>query len=271
MVKQPLEKNEKISAYLAMIACPTGSIRLISPDILVKGALDAFPIAIDADSIPGVLHLGFHSSETYGATPYLIKRSSGNIMIDTPRYNSRLADLIEAEGGLRYIILTHRDDVFDHDRWKLRFPTAQRIMHRLDCSKYSKTNECEVLLEGEGQWEPDSGVLLIHTPGHTPGSICVHVRTDKEAVLFSGDTLAFSSTKKRLEGFKRYNSGSILAQASSIRELAHENLPFTWILPAHGRISRFGSNEEKGRMVLQAAADFEKEDEDTDVLGIGYY
>lgn len=254
-----------------MIACPVGSIRLETPDILVKDALEMFPVAIDSDHIPGVLHLGFHSSETYGATPYLVKKSTGNIMVDVPRYNSRLADLIEQQGGVKYMVLTHRDDVFDHDRWKARFPTAQRIMHRLDSSKTSKTNECEILLEGEGRWEPEKGFSILHTPGHTPGSICVLVQTAIDAVLFSGDTIAYSASKKRLEGFKRYNAGSTIAQTESIKDLADEKMNFKWILPAHGRIARFDNLEEKGRLLLKAAADFESDSEDDDVLGIGYY
>ncbi|MCM8799224.1 MAG: MBL fold metallo-hydrolase [Candidatus Omnitrophica bacterium] len=33
---------------------------------------------------------------------------------------------------------------------------------------------------------------VIHTPGHTPGSICLSILDDKEKILFSGDTLFFS-------------------------------------------------------------------------------
>ena len=42
----------------------------------------------------------------------------------------RLADNMEAEGGLAMIILTHKDDIADHDKWKSRFPAAQRVIHR---------------------------------------------------------------------------------------------------------------------------------------------
>jgi hypothetical protein len=66
------------------------------------------------------MHLGYHSSASYGATPYFIRRYEegipANIMIDSPRFNSNLAKRIEQEGGLRYIILTHRDDVADCEK-----------------------------------------------------------------------------------------------------------------------------------------------------------
>jgi glyoxylase-like metal-dependent hydrolase (beta-lactamase superfamily II) len=46
----------------------------------------------------------------------------------------------------------------------------------------------DILLE-EGQHVFDSDLVVIHTPGHTPGSICVYSETQE--VLFSGDTLLF--------------------------------------------------------------------------------
>ena len=150
VTKQPEGEDEKIAAYMAMIACPTGSIRLSTPDGLVKDALAAFPVEIDSKNIPGIMHMGFHSASSYGATPYMILREDGkNIVIDSARYNAKLADTIEKEcGGIDYMVLTHRDDVQEHDKWKLRFPNLQRIIHRLDVQKTSKTDSCEVQLEG---------------------------------------------------------------------------------------------------------------------------
>ena len=62
------------------------------------------------------MHLGYHSVDSYGATPYLIIRNNGNIMIDVPRFNERLAKKIEQLGPLKHIILTHKDDVADHEK-----------------------------------------------------------------------------------------------------------------------------------------------------------
>ena len=49
-----------------------------------------------------------------------------------PRYSSRLADRIEALGGLRWMLLTHMDDVADHEAWAERFPGVERVMHAAD-------------------------------------------------------------------------------------------------------------------------------------------
>jgi len=268
---QPESDGDKLQAYAAMIACPVGAIRTHAPDSLAKQAFELFPAEIDQESIPGIMHLGFHSAESYGATPYLVRRTlGGNIMIDVPRFNERLAQAIEAEGRLLYIILTHKDDVADHDKWAKRFPTAQRIIHRADVT--TSTADVELQLEGEGTWKLAPDLMIIHTPGHTAGSICILVQIPgKDAVLFTGDHLAYSASRKGLEGFKRYNQGNIVVQAESIKLLASEEFKFKWLLPGHGRMTRFASDEERMQAILAAAENFDKEDETLGMLGVGYY
>lgn len=267
--RQPATDIERIQAMAASVACPVGSIRTYTPEPLVKQALEAFPAEIDPTHIPGVYHLGFHSPVTFGATSYLVRRPEGNLMIDTPRYNSRLAAKIEAQGGLRYMLLTHKDNFGDQQKWKDRFPEVERVLHRLDGTP--ATRECELLLEGEGVWRPEPDFDIIHTPGHTAGSLCFLVRTAGDAVLFTGDHLAYSAQRKRLDGFKRYNYGSVDAQLLSLRALADRDIDFTWILPGHGRMARFESNEARVQAVEAAAREFEREDASAGMFGIGYF
>lgn len=75
-----------------------------------------FHCQIDHERIPGVLHLGYHSSGSFGATPYLFESPDGNVMVDVPRFNKKLANTIEAEGGIKFMILTHKDDVADNEK-----------------------------------------------------------------------------------------------------------------------------------------------------------
>lgn len=51
---------------------------------------------------------------------------------------------------------------------------------------WSETPDPDILLE-EGALPGDSGLKVIHTPGHSPGSICLY--SENEEILFSGDTL----------------------------------------------------------------------------------
>lgn len=129
-----------LGALSAMVACPVGSIRTRTPDPLVVDAAEVFPLAVgislilildvfrpvlmvpnfhqvDGESLPGIYHLGFHAASSYGATSYFVEMADGaRIMVDTPRFNERLAKAIDSRGGLDYIALTHIDDVGDHER-----------------------------------------------------------------------------------------------------------------------------------------------------------
>jgi ferredoxin len=93
--RQPTSEPEKLIAYSAIVACPVGAIRLHEPDDVMKKVISIFPAEIDPEHLPGVYHLGYHSKESYGATSYLIRSQASNmtIMIDVPRYNSRLVML----------------------------------------------------------------------------------------------------------------------------------------------------------------------------------
>ena len=55
------------------------------------------------------------------------------------RYNPVLAKQLERLGGVRYMFLTHRDDVGDHERWAQHFG-AQRILHSLECNERQGTD-----------------------------------------------------------------------------------------------------------------------------------
>jgi len=260
--RQPVSDSERQAALAAMISCPTGSIRLEQPDPLAKQVRQSFPMAVDSSRISKVFHLGFHSAASFGATPYLFGDFSFSCMVDSPRFNSALANAIEAAGCVpTFMLLTHIDDVSDHQRWKDRWPSMKRVMHTADIRgpdawPYTDLRGVEMQLDGEGPWELAPGLTAIHTPGHSRGSLCFLAsgeRTGGEGVLFSGDHLAYNAKLGRLDGFARYG-WSLGLQAESMRKLA--DLPFTWVLPGHGRRWMFESDKQRAKTMLQAAEDF---------------
>jgi hypothetical protein len=104
-----------------MVCCPVGSIKTVQGDPLVKAAKEDFPLEIDPQALPGVYHMGFHAASTYGAAAYFIRGSRGpNVMFDVPRYSPGLAEKLEQMGGLHILVMSHRDDVGEHDKWKVR-------------------------------------------------------------------------------------------------------------------------------------------------------
>lgn len=69
-------------------------------------------------------------------------------------------------------------------------------------------------------------IHVIHTPGHTPGGVCLHLPQEK--MLFSGDTLFRGSLGRTDLG------GNILQEVSSIRRKILTLPADTVILPGHG-------------------------------------
>ncbi|KAF8779323.1 hypothetical protein HU200_002756 [Digitaria exilis] len=204
----------------------------------------------------GVYLCGYHSEHSFGATSYLVTHPQGNILIDSPRYTPKLADNIERLGGARYMFLTHIDDVADHRKWAERLKCG-RIIHSGDVritllypslltAKLPKelsigrggssftveegTADVEWKLHGNGPWNIGTDFELIHTPGHTPGSVCLHYKPLK--VLFTGDHVAKSEESDGLNLFLIYSKQSVSLQVDSIRKLLDVN--FEWLLPGHG-------------------------------------
>ncbi len=97
--------------------------------------------------------------------------------------------IAEAMAGTtpRYIILTHGDgdhiDALDALKARLNVPVG---IHQADAGRLSAP--ADFFIE-DGQEISVGRVTLktLHTPGHTPGSVCFYV--EPAATLFSGDTL----------------------------------------------------------------------------------
>uniref|UniRef100_A0A7N0T539 Metallo-beta-lactamase domain-containing protein n=1 Tax=Kalanchoe fedtschenkoi TaxID=63787 RepID=A0A7N0T539_KALFE len=238
--KQPESKEEQLSALQALISCPTSSIHTKELARDIAQVHNTFPIAIDSEKIPGVYHCGYHSKFSYGAASYLIVHPEGNILVDSPRYAKNLAQNIEMLGGARYMFLTHKDDVADHEKWAKRF-SCERILHTTEIQEC--TADVEWKLEGDGPWSLCHDIDLIHTPGHSEGSVCLFYKSLK--VLFTGDHLAM--TASGLDIHDQYNQYSVPLQLKSVELLLHYD--FLWMLPGHGRRIQFKNVEDKNSSI----------------------
>ncbi|KAA3454086.1 Beta-lactamase-like protein [Gossypium australe] len=240
--KQPTCKEDRLKALQALISCPTNSIRTEVPPPDILEAQKTFPIPIDEKKLPGVYHCGYHSSKSYGASSYLIIHPDGNILIDSPKFTERLARKIEELGGVCYMFLTHKDDVADHGKWSKRF-RCDRILHSGDVE--ACTADVETKLVGNGPWRLGQDIMLIHTPGHTEGSVCLFYMPLK--ILFTGDHLLMRESG--LDIVEMYNRYSVGTQLDSVKKLL--DLDFNWIIPGHGRRIEFKDVGEKNA-VLEA-------------------
>ncbi|MBP5973176.1 MBL fold metallo-hydrolase [Brasilonema sp. CT11] len=220
---QPVNDAQKLAALQALLACPTSSIGTVEKPQDVKVAQLSFPISVEDN----VYHCGYHSENSYGAASYFIERPEGNILVDSPRFSPPLVKRLEQMGGIRYMYLTHKDDVADHQKFAEHFQ-CQRILHEDDIT--SGTRDVEIQLSGTEPFEFAPDILIIPLPGHTKGHT---VLLYKKKFLFSGDHLAWSDELHQLIAFRDYCWYSWPEQIKSMRELA--NYSFEWVLPGHGR------------------------------------
>ena len=221
---QPDTKDQARLALMSLVACPTGSIGAIERHDFRAG-IDAFPFRIHEN----VYFCGFTAESSFGAWSYLIVRplaAGGNVLVDSPRFSSRLVKRIAEIGGVSTMFLTHRDDVADHRRFAGEFG-CERIMHMADGARRLGI---ERVVEGEEELCIGDDLLIIPTPGHTRG----HMVLLYNKFLFTGDHLAWSLERESLTAFRSVAWYSWPVKTRSMEKLL--NYEFEWVLPGHGRI-----------------------------------
>src|SRR5579862_4644810 len=156
---QPVGDDEVRRAEMALITCPTASIGTLGKRNLAA-AIASFPEPIQDD----VCFCGFASEDSFGGSSYLILRPGGNVLVDSPRFTAPLVRRLEELGGVKWMFLSHIDDVADHQRYRDHF-RCDRIMHAAD-AHFS----VERTIEGQDPVRLADDLLVIPTPGHTAGS-----------------------------------------------------------------------------------------------------
>ena len=220
---QPVDSAERQKALQALLSCPTASIGTVNPPKDIKAAQQTFPIVVEDN----VFHCGYHAENSFAASSYFIQHAEGNILIDSPRFSPPLVKQLEKKGGVRYLYLTHRDDVADHAKFQQHF-NCERILHQDDISE--GTRDVEIQLTGTENIQLTEDILIIPVPGHTQGHTVLLYR---DKFLFSGDHLAWSAQMNHLNAFRRYCWYSWEEQIRSMEKLT--TYSFEWLLPGHGR------------------------------------
>ncbi len=122
----------------------------------------------------------------YGTNTYIITctASQESVLIDAPGEAERV--LQELKGTVpRYLLITHNH--FDHTgslkslKEELKLPVAAQTA---DASCLPVTPDI-YLEDGDHLTFGKHALWVLHTPGHTPGSLCFLLKD----ILFSGDTL----------------------------------------------------------------------------------
>ena len=130
--------------------------------------------------LPGTFAFAPHK-DTLGGTAYFIVNKSGNVLIDCPAWNEINQQFLIANGGVRWLILTHRNGI------------SKQV------NQIKTIHQCEIIIqEQEAYLLPeikvtsfreklllDNTLELIWTPGYSPGSSCLYWQ-EQDGVLFSG-------------------------------------------------------------------------------------
>lgn len=189
---------------------------------------------------------------------YLIedKTDRSSFLIDCGCPADEVIGLLELNGlRLEAVLLTHTH--FDHVlevNAVIRRAGSRAIAHPADVEMLpvywreelgSEPEVIPMVEEGLSLSLDSLSLLALHTPGHTPGSVCYYSR--EVGVIFTGDTLFRGAI-----GTLRY-SGSPDSQKQMRRSLRRlYSLPEdTLVLPGHGDSTTIGEERETIRRALR--------------------
>jgi cyclase len=198
-----------------------------------------------------------------GCNPSMVLTDDGVVVIDTPQLPTKavaMREEAEGHGSIRYVINTehHVDHIFGN----YYFRSAGDIVHHqgvadnfmevtpsLDSFDYAyeavPTDDPagKAIFPDRDTYFADPGRAtitftgdltltvgdhtfeLLHTPGHTPGQIAVHV--PQERVVFTGDTI-FSECQTWLMG------SNVTEWLTALDRIA--KLDVDWVVPGHGEV-----------------------------------
>lgn len=169
---------------------------------------------------------------TAGATQsncYIVNTDKVQLIVDPALFNDELKEYIDAAPNKeRYILLTHRH--FDHVGGAAdikEYCAAKTVIHNVDAQglydtefsmgdafgiKHKPTSADILVDDGQQLNLGDLNVKVLHTPGHTAGSVCFII----DRIIFTGDTL-FCGTIGRYD----FPSGDFKTILKSIERLVN--------------------------------------------------
>jgi hydroxyacylglutathione hydrolase len=192
-----------------------------------------------------------------GANVYLIERDDVITVVDTglPRNAGKIIDYVQSIGrhpsDIKTIVLTHSDMDHSGSVARLKEETKARVaIHEADAPRLSGEKgpkavkgmlglllramavimrfnrvKADVLLKDS---DIIDGLTVLHTPGHTEGSICLYL---PGRALFVGDALL--TDDERMLSLPRRSMSTDLDQAKeSIKKISE--VKYSVLLPGHG-------------------------------------
>ncbi len=191
-----------------------------------------------------------------GTNCYLVKTGENSGVVIDPADKGKNVVAAAAELGMKIekILLTHGH--FDHTGGvnEIKAATGAAVyIHEKDVcmlsdgdkalayfcpAKKFEAKEADVILKNGDEIEQDGVIFkVMHTPGHSAGSVCFLVETENENYMFAGDTI-FKDSIGRSDGY----SGDYMVQQETLARLKALQKDYI-ILSGHGGMTTL--SEEK--------------------------
>jgi hydroxyacylglutathione hydrolase len=172
----------------------------------------------------------------YNNNAYIVRDVAAGeaLLVDMPLDEKPLLDAIAAEGGVRTIVATH----WHQDHWMtydaVRSATSAPVLVGDKEIKIPEERIDGRLADGAEVRVGSARITVLHTPGHTPGSISLRVGR----AVISGDTLFDGGPGKT---FAKGDLETLLASISAkLLPLPEE----TNVLPGHGGVTTIGESRQ---------------------------
>jgi glyoxylase-like metal-dependent hydrolase (beta-lactamase superfamily II) len=170
----------------------------------------------------------------YGNNAYLVRdlARGESLLVDMPLEEKVLLDALAAEGKVRTIVATH----WHHDHWMtydaVRAATGAPVLVGAREINIPEERIDGRLEDGDSVPFGGSSMEVLHTPGHTPGSISLRVGR----AVISGDTLFNGGPGKTSA------RGDLEVLVRSIVDKLHPMPDETVVLPGHGDSTTIGES-----------------------------
>jgi glyoxylase-like metal-dependent hydrolase (beta-lactamase superfamily II) len=171
----------------------------------------------------------------YGNNAYLVRDTDAgeSLLVDMPLETGRLLDAIAADGNVRSVVVTH----WHPDHWA----SYDAVRGAIDAPVMVGDREINIpaeridrrLADGDEVRVGGTRVSILHTPGHTPGSISLRIGR----AVISGDTL-FDGGPGRTSA-----KGDLEVLIRSIVDKLHPLDEATVVMPGHGENTTIGESK----------------------------
>lgn len=188
---------------------------------------------------------------SFGSNCYLIEEGSHALIVDPSAAASAILRRLEADGCTpEGILLTHGhfDHIMSVDTLREAVPGLKVMIHAADAPMLTdgEKNAFSIFFNQDRVWRPADILLedgqeiplgastlrVLHTPGHSPGSVCY--LCEGEGILLTGDTL-FADNIGRFDLWGG-DFNTLRRSLLSLRGLE----PTLTVYPGHGDTARLG-------------------------------